>query len=290
MQTGIIWQTKQPPALAGSCLMIKISAHKTLNINMTFAQQGFAIIDDLLAATELVLARELVAGLIARYRSGDQAVIAESISLASITDRHPQRNPGIVSKQVAREPYIIGNLISLDSRFARIFAAELLWYWASRLLSCSQEAVVFHFSNITRKPSLTGPAISWHRDRDNTYFASSDYRMLRFLLPMQPMSQINGGTEIIAGSHLSDITWTDVEKSEICYPTVNPGSCLVLHAGVLHGGSPNRSTTERDVIVLQFGVATSALRYQADEALSLFDRETFIHFSKNNLQMDTHIR
>jgi Phytanoyl-CoA dioxygenase (PhyH) len=247
---------------------------------MTFSRQGFTVISNVLSESELVLARELVAHLVERHRAGDQAVVAESVSVAAITSQYPQRNPGVVSSQVEQEPYIIGNLVSLDPRFAKIFSVEALWVWAGELLGCASEDVVFHFSNVTRKPSFKGPAVGWHRDADNIYFAALDRRTLRFLLPLQPMSKVNGGTEVVAGSHLPDAAAQTVESgSLVCCPSVVPGSCLVLHSEVLHGGVPNRSSTERDVIVLQFGVATSELRHQGDEVLSLSDRKAFLRFS-----------
>ncbi|MFA6921851.1 MAG: phytanoyl-CoA dioxygenase family protein [Gallionella sp.] len=249
---------------------------------MTFAHQGYAVINEMLSEPDLLLARELVAHLIERHREGDPAVVTESVSVAALTRQHPQRNPGIDSRQVEDEPFIIGNLVSLDSRFARLFSINALWSTAARLLVCAQEEVVFHFSNVTRKPPLKGPAIGWHRDADNTYFASADQRTLRLLLPLQQMSVNNGGTKIVAASHLPGATQTADDENFICDPTVAPRSCLVLHSKVLHGGSPNRSTAERDVIVIQFGVITSELRHRANELLSLSDRESFMNYVGNN--------
>ncbi|WP_411728012.1 phytanoyl-CoA dioxygenase family protein [Methyloglobulus sp.] len=203
-----------------------------------------------------------------------------------MTNQHPQRNPGVISSEMEQKPYIIGNLPSLDSRFARLFSANALWVLASDLLGCSSEEVVFHFSNITRKPSLKYPAVGWHRDANNTYFATSDRRTLRFLLPLQTMSKVNSGTRIVVGSHLPGAAQTVKHESLICCPTVAPRSCLALHSEVLHGGSPNRTSVERDVIVIQFGVATSKLLCQANGVLSLAGKNAFLHFnllSRNDL-------
>ncbi len=245
---------------------------------MPFASQGFAVMNDVLPGPELSLARELVSRLIARHRSGEEAVISMGVSVATVTNQHPQRNPGVVAGQWQLEPYIIGNLVSLDVRFAALFSAQSIWLCAADLLSCLQEQVVFHFSNITRKPPLAGPAVGWHRDAHNTYFASSDRRTVRLLLPLQPMNETNGGTEVVAGSHLSRAE----PEGPVCCPQVSPGSCLALHSEVLHGGAPNRSASERDVIVLQFGVVTSELQHRAAELLSLSAREDIVRFSREN--------
>jgi hypothetical protein len=243
---------------------------------MTYASQGYAVISAMLSAPELALARELVARLVERHRSGESTVIAESVSVAAVTRQHPQRNPGLSADQWEHEPYIIGNLLALDARFASLFSTPTLWRWAGELLGCASEAVVFHLSNLTRKPAGNGPAIGWHRDARNTYCAAEDHRTLRFLLPLQPMSAVNGGTEIVAGSHLPGAAQTAEDSNLICCPAVAPGACLALHSEVLHGGAPNRGASERDVLVIQFGVASSILTCRADELLSLSGREAFL--------------
>lgn len=161
------------------------------------------VVDNVFSPPQRVLASKLVTGLIEQHRTGNQAVVAESVSLALLTCQYPQRNPGIDSDEVEGEPDIIGNLVSLDSRFAKIFSVRVLWARAGEVLDCAPQKVVFHFSNITRKPAFKGPAVSWHRDADNTYFASVGGRTLRFLLPLQLMSKITGGPEIVMGYHLS---------------------------------------------------------------------------------------
>ncbi len=249
-------------------------------LKMTFATQGFELVDNMLSAAELALARELAAGLIERHRAGDRAVAAAGVSVVAVTSQHPQRNPGVPAGRYGQEPYLIGDLLSLDIRFARIFAAKALWRWTGKFLGCATDEVVFHFSNLTRKPPLNGPAVGWHRDADNTYFASADRRTLRFLLPLQAMSAINGGTEILPGSHLPDAMQARKDDCASFCPTVAPGSCLALHSGVLHGGAPNRSTRERDVMVVQFGVSTSELRHRASELLSLSGRDAFVELDR----------
>lgn len=57
-------------------------------IKMTFSQRGFTIIHDVLSEPEPALTRELVTGLIARYRSGDQADIEKNLICC------PTVNPG----------------------------------------------------------------------------------------------------------------------------------------------------------------------------------------------------
>jgi hypothetical protein len=57
---------------------------------------------------------------------------------------------------------------------------------------------------------------------------------------------------------------------------VQPGDVLAIHSKLLHGSGPNRSSSERDVVVVQYGDVNATLRCQSDdEFLSLCDRRGF---------------
>jgi len=236
---------------------------------VTFASQGYAVIPSIVGDNALALARELANGLIDRYRQGEEAVLAAGLSIGDTGRRHPQRNPGIVLDACTHEPFIIGDLIGLEPRFARFISQQSIWERVAELFDCAPCDLLFHFANLTRKPGETGPAIGWHRDEGNTYFASEDGRTVRLLIPLQFMSARNGGTAVVPGSHLNGDTVTD---TALC-PDVPVGSCLALHSATLHGGTANRSGLERDVIVLQFGLRSSVLRCTAAETLALSTRE-----------------
>ena len=238
-----------------------------------FLRDGFLVTDKLLTDEHLALANKLVADLLARYQSGESAVVAAGVSVADAAARLRQPKPDVAIPGDA--PFVIGDLLALDPRFAEIFAAERIWRHAALLLGCPQDQVVFHFSNITRKPALYGTAIGWHRDADNTYFAAADENTLRMLICLQPMSESNGGTCVAAYSHLREDKAAQVRQ----YPAVAAGAGLTLHARTLHGGGPNRSAEERDLIVLQFGVAGSVLTHQTTETLSLSGRSEFLRAS-----------
>ncbi|MGH8382399.1 phytanoyl-CoA dioxygenase family protein [Pseudomonas sp.] len=244
---------------------------------MSFASQGYAVIPAVVCDDELAFARELANGLIDRYRRGEEAVLSVGVNIGDAGRRHPQRNPGINLEQWRHEPFIIGDLIALEPRFARLFSQQSIWNCVAELFGCAPSDLLFHFSNLTRKPSEVGPAIGWHRDAENTYFASQDGRTVRLLIPLQFMSGENGGTAVVPSSHLEADAATDCA---LC-PEVPPGGCLVLHSATLHGGSPNRSGQERDVIVIQFGLRSSTLRCKAPERLALSTREDLLAFYRN---------
>jgi hypothetical protein len=242
-----------------------------------FVNQGYIVIEDLFTEYEVKFARQLVGTLVDRYRRGEKDVQTSSVSIAEVTKRHPGRNAGVVPIHSQNEAYIIGDLIRLDARFALLFSTPILWQSAAKLLESDLSKVVFHLSNITRKPAHIGPAIGWHRDINNTYHASVDGCTIRMLLPVQAMDVENGGTEIQPGSHLEPRSIAQT-VAPIVTPLVSPGSGLVLHANVLHGGGPNRSNIDRDVIVIQFGLASSELIYSGNETLALENRDGFLRF------------
>ncbi|MGH8440752.1 MAG: phytanoyl-CoA dioxygenase family protein [Pseudomonas sp.] len=246
----------------------------------TFASQGYAVIPSIVCDNELALARDLANGLIDRYRQGEEAVLSAGVSIGDAGRRHPQRNPGIELETCNHEPFIIGDLIGLEPRFARFISQQSIWDRVAELFDCTPCDLLFHFANLTRKPGETGPAIGWHRDGSNAYFASEDGRTVRLLIPLQFMSARNGGTAVVPGSHLNSDTATDTARC----PDVPAGSCLALHSATLHGGTANRSGLERDVIVLQFGLRSSALRCTATEKLAPSTREELLSFYRNLVQ------
>ena len=141
-----------------------------------FDQQGFMVIPDVLLTPYLELALQLASELISRHRLNDHAVRDAGLSIASV---HPDRNPDIQAEQWTNEPFILGDLIAMDGRFACILASPLLWEYAAGLLACPLDECRFHFANITRKLAGIGPAINWHRDANNKSIATADRRTLR---------------------------------------------------------------------------------------------------------------
>ncbi|MFQ6572088.1 phytanoyl-CoA dioxygenase family protein [Pseudomonas sp. UM16] len=241
---------------------------------VTYAAYGYGVLPALLCEKELAFARALVSEVVSRYRDGETAAVSVGVNISDVSNQHPQRNPDVDPGQWKNEPFIIGDLIALDPRFARLLSLQSVWTCAARLLECAVDDVVFHFCNLTRKPGEIGPAVGWHRDADNRYFASHDGRTIRLLIPLQLMSASNGGTAVVPGSHLH--TGTNIETA-IC-PEVPAGAGLALHSATLHGSRPNRSEQERDVIVIQFGLRGSPLSYQASETLSMSTREGLLDF------------
>ncbi|MDD1015079.1 phytanoyl-CoA dioxygenase family protein [Pseudomonas rubra] len=244
-----------------------------------FTQHGYAVIYDLLDVKLQTLLQQLAQQLVERHRAGEATVLAASVNIASVSQQHPERNPGVQGQDWMLEPFIIGDLMTLEPRFTSVLSAASVWTSVAALLGCETEEVVLHFCNLTRKPQSTGPAVGWHRDADNRYFASRDKRTLRLLIPLQAMSAENAGTAVVPGSHRCQ----EAAIEHALCPHVPVGAGLALHCEVLHGGAPNRSRLERDVLVIQFGVRSSVLSYQADEAYALADRDALVRATEQRL-------
>ena len=238
---------------------------------------GYQVFNSALSKTWLTQAHAAAASAIQRYREAEPVTHANGVSLGEFAQASPHRNPGVDGSAFLNEPYIIGNLLAADRRFGPLLSEPALWSIAANLLDVELGRVVFHYSNLTRKPAGIGPSVNWHRDGENTYFCPDDDRFLRLLIPLQDMSQENGGTAVMPGSHLNKIGENKPDSNAVIHPCLTTGDVLAIHPQLLHGGEPNRSGKERDVLIVQFGVSSAGFRYQEVlETGSLHTLDTFI--------------
>ncbi|MPS47954.1 phytanoyl-CoA dioxygenase family protein [Methylobacillus sp.] len=243
-----------------------------------YSTHGFQVFRRVLSPSWLQCTRDAVASIIRQYRTNAPLAQRNGVSLGEFSLAKPERNPGIDGSKLIHEPYIIGDMLTLDRRFVSLLSEYPLWSIAANLLETQAGNIIFHYANLTRKPAGIGPAISWHRDNENTYFCPEGDDFLRLLIPLQDMSQENGGTAVVPGSHLNhSMDKHTLDKDAIAHPDVEAGDVLAIHPCLLHGGSPNRSDRERDVIIVQFGIAGARFRFQEElETGALHTRATFI--------------
>ncbi len=250
---------------------------------MYYADQGFEVFATVFETAAITMVRNAVAAACVRFRGGDEACITAGVSLASYTEQHPERNPGVAARALSGEPYILGNLAGLSEEFRTFLVHEPLWELAAMILRTDVVDVVYHFAQVIRKPARIGPAVSWHRDYPNTYVCSRTSNFVRLLVALDDMSYVNGGTGIVPESHLIDDeeVWRRRDLAEngggAVYPTMEAGQVLAIHPKAVHGGGPNRSPSDRDLLVTQFGVRSAELIHRADaEYLTLCGREEFL--------------
>ncbi|MDX1252462.1 MAG: phytanoyl-CoA dioxygenase family protein [Gammaproteobacteria bacterium] len=249
-------------------------------LTMPYHQHGFKIFSAAFDLDTIESLRQAVERVCTRYRDGDELCVSNSVSIKDLTARFPERNPGVDIEAFSTEPFILGNLARLDGAFGQFLSLQPLWNMAAQALDLPVDEVVYHFSNITRKPPGIGPAIAWHRDYPNKYICTERADFVRLLVPLHDMSPINGGIGIVPSSHhIEDEEarrTNDMRNSgaTAVYPPLGAGDALVLHPKLIHGGGPNRSACARDVLIVQFGKKQARLLCSSDEEyMSLWGRE-----------------
>jgi hypothetical protein len=218
----------------------------------------------------------------ARFRNGEPGIADWGVALSDYIRSHPERSPGIPPEAVANEPYILGNIAAIGPAFRRFLSHDGLWTLSARLLEVPADHVVYHYGQVLRKPAHIGPALGWHRDYGNTYISTDGPFFVRLLVPLQRMSAGNGGTGVVPGSHVIDDEAARASEGApqsdegAVYPVLAPGDVLAIHSKVVHGGRPNRTSRNRDLAAVQFGVRGAPMLHTFEgEYLSLRSRTDF---------------
>lgn len=269
------------------------------------------LFDQALIAAALASVEELCQSL----HPGDPLWKKHVFPLAGLKDH---RNPGVSIEITAEVPFLLTNLPLLSPPLCALVLHSPLWQAAREILESEQ--VVCHFSNITRKPAHIGPNISWHRDYPNGYVCprhSEDF--FRFLIPLEGMDEANGCTLAIPETHLLNDEEALLEPKDADYAKAIPlnaegGSAIAIHPKLLHGGRENRSSRNRNLVVIQFGRPTSdflhglgeeekalffesqnqtglaALRTDVGLGLQQADRSEYVTFDAESVIADGHKR
>ena len=249
-----------------------------------FSVDGFEVFQQALSANCLAELREATVRVCGRFRRGDEAAAATGVSLGEYTERRPERNPGVSAADLGSEPYILGNLAGMDVAFRRFLSRPHLWEIVAMLLGSSPDSLVYHYSQIVRKPAFVGASLSWHRDYANTYISTVGPYFVRLLIPLEDMAEANGGTGVVPRSHMiGDKEAMSREGREedgagAIYPRVAAGDVLAIHSKLIHGGGPNRSNQDRQILALQFGLVDAPMLHTAEqiESLTMCRREQMV--------------
>ncbi|MBC2664421.1 phytanoyl-CoA dioxygenase family protein [Novosphingobium flavum] len=75
-------------------------------------------------------------------------------------------------------------------------------------------------------------------------------------LCLVPTDQTNGATELVAGSHLQDLSYwrfaRDGWRNKVVAPATSPGDVLIRLSNLWHRGTPNRSAAGRPMAAFSF--------------------------------------
>ncbi|MEO8205524.1 MAG: phytanoyl-CoA dioxygenase family protein [Chthoniobacterales bacterium] len=245
---------------------------------MSFYDIGYARGNGLFCQTDIASAKQAIEEI-----CESPGIMKGLKEVCYVSQLKAHRNPGLNPSDTS-VPFIIGELPALSTSLKRIILNESLWTWAAELLG--SDRVIYHFSNVTRKPAHIGPNITWHRDYPNQYICTRDSRhFFRVLIPLEAMIRENGCTEAVAQSHLiSDEEAVRQNEIKCRIPSeetialeVNPGDAVAIHSKLFHGGRENRSAKDRNLIVVQFGVETEDYLYRNAELYTGFNRQQMLN-------------
>jgi len=245
----------------------------------SYEKDGIEVAKSILSSSAV----ELLSGKVAALLS-DANVIRNSITVQSVAQRKPHKVFHEIPGSEPDYPFIIGDLISLDEGFANIFMGlEILEHVATKL-DVVVDDVVFHFSNLTSKPAKYGPEITAHRDFPNRYFCPISSDFIRVLIPIEQMTEKNGGLYFVRSSHsISDQDArrrvekkTKFDSSKIEFIDAEPGDLVLLNSKTLHGSFPNISDQSRSVLIVQYGIRNQEYSVKANEFMAMCTRSEII--------------
>ncbi len=229
-------------------------------IASSFHTRGFAVIPSFFSQEEMEPWKAKVEAIQREVNRLPEALAAKLVMERNLS---PKQSCGLSPQEKGDAIFIIGDAPAFDPRLA-------LWMLEPRLLAVMRlllgsEEILYHFSNVTMKQRQVGSAITWHRDYPNGYLCPKGSTFLRVMLCLDGMTQENGATGFIEGSHqLTDeeaaaakaakAAKVKVEgEPEVTVALCPPGSLVLIHPKVLHGGPPNRSSVDRRNLIVQWG-------------------------------------
>lgn len=163
---------------------------------------------------------------------------------------HPEHN-----EKAAEVGGAVRNIMELplfDRTFADLICHEPLLDILEALFGTTEFA--FHNYKCIVKAPRVSSSFLWHRDLP--YLQHSTPNLITAMLCLDEMSEASGATVVLPGTHTighEKVTEDDMEIAESELPasarrvTVNcpPGSAVLFHVNIIHGGGPNRSERPR---------------------------------------------
>lgn len=240
------------------------------SIKRRFDRDGYVIIPRVFSTQECSLFAEEI-----NRVAGLEANIAD---IFRIRDLSAFQRAGVSKAEAGEQYFIIGSLPDHGRLLASLVSDRRITTIASAVLGGRGRSVPirYHFSNITNKPARIGPRISWHRDFPNTLITLDSAQFCRIMVCLDGMTRSNGPTAFEPGTHrISDSSARRCkghrqarnprrERLALC----PPGSVVVIHPKVRHGGGVNRSLLPRRNVIVQWGIGFAKLVASSLEAWS----------------------
>jgi ectoine hydroxylase-related dioxygenase (phytanoyl-CoA dioxygenase family) len=247
-----------------------------------YKRDGYLVVEDCLDPSTLATLREKL-----------DPILSDPDGLPDHLRRHIQteRDSRRTRPPRADDPpaEVLGNAVRLvmelplfDPFFARFIAYEPLL----DILETLFQSTEFHFHNykcINKAPAASS-SFFWHRDLPFLYHSTPN--LITAMLCLDDMTEENGATVVLPGSHTlvdENVAVTDQDIPESDLPEgferrvveCPAGSVVLFHVNIVHGGGANRSTRmRRNVIGIWAGpdtFPTGASRYAYQD---LYPRST----------------
>jgi len=229
------------------------------SIKRRYERDGYVVIPRLFSQRECKdICREI-----------DRIAALPDADIVRVRDLSNRQRAGVSRQQAGNHYYIIGELPAYGGAMAAIVHDRRLARIASVVLGRRGRSVAvrYHFSNVTNKPARIGPRLGWHRDFPNKFMTTHRAQFCRIMLCLDGMIRQNGPTAFAPRTHLISDQHARRNKRRkhrrlprrellaIC----PPGSVVVFHPKVRHGGGVNRSAGHRRNLIVQWGVKDAAL-------------------------------
>ncbi len=231
--------------------------HKPESWKADYERDGYLVVENLFDERTLTA----LSGEIDRITDDPDALPADlrrhvQLERDYLADESQRKYNELSVDQVGNAVRNIMELPLFSRRLAELICYEPLLDVLAALFGSSE----FHFHNykcIIKAPQVSS-AFRWHRDLPYLFHTSAD--LITAMLCLDGMTEENGATVVIPGSHRipdDQVTHGDEEIDENDLPpdarrvtvTCPPGSAVLFHVNILHGGGPNRSETPRRNVI-----------------------------------------
>ena len=216
-----------------------------------YAENGYLLVENAVAPTELAKLREITADLIEKSRS-----VSESNEAYDLDTGHSPETPRLTRIKLPHRQHPYFWELLRNSRMTEVLT-DLLGPDTTLLTS-----------KLNTKAPGGGAAVEWHQDW--AFYPHTNDDLLAFGLMLEDVTEENGPLMVVPGSHRGPILSHHAngvfcgaidpedplfERDRIVTLTGKAGSMTVHHARILHGSAPNRSDRARMILFYEIASA-----------------------------------
>lgn len=219
-----------------------------------YERNGYVVVPDCLDAQTLSALRTGIE----RITADPDGLPADLIRYVDFERNFVRNSPTyseLASDEVGNAVRNIMELPLFDPMFADLILYEPLLDVVEALFGDSEFA--FHNYKCIIKAPRVSSKFMWHRDLP--YLEHSTPNLITALLCLDDMTEANGATVVLPGTHripheqveasdveIAEDMLPDAERVTVCCPA---GSAVLFHVNIIHGGGANRSPDPRRNVI-----------------------------------------